>query len=453
MPDPTVPPFEPIAELAVEPATARIYEHGWQSWGPSTTYGLADSPARAASANAHVMGYRQDRRPPPGAFQGEGVLAVQPATGAPVHVFASLQPDADVPSIIAKPRRSGITVSATGPVVHHIDDGPGGIQGALARWADDYAHISDVGPIRQPPTGWCSWYHYFARVSERDIDENLAEIARLDLPIEVVQLDDGYESEIGDWLTLSDQFGSLDGVVSRIRAAGRRAGIWIAPFLVGARSETARRHSEWLVGGPDGPVDAGHNWGQDLYVLDTTHPGALEYIIDAFTTFRAKGIDYFKIDFVYAGALEGQRWEAVGGIAAYRAGLDAIRRAVGDDAYIVGCGAPILPSVGRVDAMRISPDTSPTWRPEDDDISRPSGLASVITGTGRAFQHGRFWVNDPDCLMARPGIEHREELAAHIERFGGLRASSDRLADLDDWGLATTRRILSKPAPALFIDS
>jgi hypothetical protein len=30
-----------------------------------------------------------------------------------------------------------------------------------------------------------------------------------------------------------------------------------------------------------------------------------------------------------------------------------------------------------------------------------------------------------------------------FERFSGLRASSDRIADLDDWGLATTGRVLS----------
>jgi len=29
-----------------------------------------------------------------------------------------------------------------------------------------------------------------------------------------------------------------------------------------------------------------------------------------------------------------------------------------------------------------------------------------------------------------------------VERFGGLRGSSDRLASLDEWGLETTRRLL-----------
>jgi alpha-galactosidase len=71
----------------------------------------------------------------------------------------------------------------------------------------------------------------------------------------------------------------------------------------------------------------------------------------------------------------------------------------------------------------------------------------------QAFQHGCFWVNDPDCLVVRPAVEHRDTLAAHVERFGGLGVSSDRLADLDAWGLETTRRLLAHSPAAPFIAS
>jgi hypothetical protein len=32
----------------------------------------------------------------------------------------------------------------------------------------------------------------------------------------------------------------------------------------------------------------------------------------------------------------------------------------------------------------------------------------------------------------------------HIDHYGGLRSSGDRLRDLDDWGLSTTRRLLRR---------
>src|SRR5207248_7158877 len=131
----------------------------------------------------------------------------------------------------------------------------------------------------------------------------------------------------------------------------------------------------------------------------------------------------------------------------------ALIRAATGDAYLLGCGAPILATVGLVDAMRISPDTGPRYEPRDGDLSQPSSRAATLTGVGRAFMQGRFWVNDPDCLIVRPAVERRDAWAEHVARFGGLRASSDRLADLDDWGLEQTRRLLSDSPTAPFVPS
>jgi hypothetical protein len=37
--------------------------------------------------------------------------------------------------------------------------------------------------------------------------------------------------------------------VARIRGTGRRAGLWLAPFLVSPRSAIYAEHPGWLVGG------------------------------------------------------------------------------------------------------------------------------------------------------------------------------------------------------------
>ena len=139
-------------------------------------------------------------------------------------------------------------------------------------------------------------------------------------------------------------------------------------------------------------------------------------------------------------------------MSAYRCGLDQVRASVGNDAYILGCGAPLLPSVGKVDAMRISADTAPTWEQEHGDMSQPGGASPELSTLARSYMHGRYWVNDPDCLLARPGIEHRERRANLIEHHGGLRGSSDRILALDGWGLDTTARLLrSVPPPKPFL--
>ncbi len=428
---------EVLAVLSVDRERASVYEHGWQSWSPTSTYRLGTRSARPVSELRRVGNYRPDRSWPGAGYAGEGLLAVDPGTGDGVHVFGAPSPDGPVPSVSAVVDGAALVVSADGPVDQLVVPG-GRLEGALARWGEGFARRAGVGAVRPAPTAWCSWYHYFTRVTQADVEENLAAIDDLDLDVEVVQIDDGYQAELGDWLSLSDRFAGLDDIVGRIRGHGRRAGIWVAPFFLGGRSATYRAHPDWVIGG----ADPGTGWDQQLHALDVTHPGAEAYLREVFGTLRSLGIDYFKVDFLFAGAMDGQRAQPVDGVAAYRHGLRVIREAIGEDAYLLGCGAPILPSVGLVDAMRVGPDISHFYEPEDGDLSQPSQRAAADNTRQRAWQHGRFWVNDSDCLVAGPHVERREEWADVVERYGGLRSSSDRLRGLDAWGLETTRRLL-----------
>ena len=437
-----------IASIEVSPEHGRIYEEGWQSWSPSCEYGLLDKPWRASGQLSYRGNYGGTRpAPAPGTFCGEGLLAVDPGTGAPITVLGPDSAADSVPRIVATLAGDRLELSASGPV--QVGERPrrAGLPAALAAFGDGFAARAGVTGLRPAPTLWCSWYHYFTRVTQADMAENIAAIAELDLPVDVVQLDDGYQSEIGDWLSLSDRFDSLAEMVARIRDTGRRAGIWIAPFLAGSRSRLAAEHPDWLIREAGAPVRANHNWDQDTYGLDTTHPGVQAYLREVFGHFTDLGFDFFKTDFLFAAALDGHRHAEVLPVSAYRQGLDLIRESIGD-AYLLGCGAPILPSVGKVDAMRVSPDTGPSFEPDDGDLSRPSGRAAILTSTGRAWQHGRFWINDPDCLIVGPQVENRVALADYIGRVGGLRASSDRIAELDEWGLAQTMALLTDVPPA-----
>ncbi|OIJ65677.1 glycoside hydrolase family 36 protein [Streptomyces mangrovisoli] len=430
-------PFTPVAALPVDPRTARVHEEGWQSWSPSGAYALDAAPYRPTNDNWALVCYRPGRTVPAGTFQGEGLLALDPGDGSPVRLWAAPDPLHAVPSIRLTVHGDHAEIEADGPVKELTGTD---VQGVLGAWADG---LGQPAP-RPAPTVWCSWYEYFTTVTEDDIHENLRAMDTLDLPVDVVQIDDGYQQALGDWLTLSGRFRSRAGIAEAILARGRRAGIWTAPFLVDPASDLAAAHPDWLVRAADGtPLHAGHNWNHDLYALDTTHPDAAAHLTEVFTTLRAEGYDYFKTDFLYAGALDGVRHQDVDALTAYRAGIGLIREAIGADAYLLGCGAPQLPSVGLFDAMRVSPDTAPHRRPEAGDYSQPGQDPAEFTGAGRQWQHGRLWTNDPDCLMARPAVQTRERWAAHVEATGGLVASSDRLLSLDEWGVATTRRLLT----------
>ncbi|MEU6714690.1 glycoside hydrolase family 36 protein [Nonomuraea sp. NPDC046802] len=423
--------FIDVGEIRGRPHEARVFEHGWQSWSPTGRYRWTDTPPRPADGTIQILAYRPETPVPPGVFQGEGLLAIEPGDGS-VELWSAPGP-LEVPSIRVREERGRLVVSADGPVRHHRAEH--GLDQALRDWAAELA-----GPRTFPavPPMWCTWYGYWDQVTDADVIDNLELSRRHGLGADMFLIDDGYEAEIGDWLEPRPGFGSLRRAVDAVTGAGRRAGIWTAPFLVGRRSRIFDEHPDWLVGG----AYAGHMWDQDLAVLDVTHPDAAAYLIEVFGTFAAMGIGHFKLDYLYAGALAGRRHEDIGPIAAYRRGLELIRRGTGPGATLHGCGAPMLPSIGLVDVMRVSPDIAPTLHPKSGDISQPSQLGARLTGAAREFLHARWWVNDPDCIILRPEVEARQEWAAHIERTGGLRGSSDPIAALDAWGLETTRRLM-----------
>jgi alpha-galactosidase len=435
---------EVVGEVRCDVDRAAVFEHGWQSWSPSGWYPAKDRPPRPVSPNTAVMAYRWDSPAPDDAFQGEGLVAVDPGDGGPVRLWSAADPTRSVPSVRVSVQPDRLVVTADEPLV---ETSGANRDAALVAWASGVVRDTGIGPVRALPPGWCTWYGYWSKVTEADVAAELALIRQRDLDARLILLDEGYQADIGDWLVTRDGFGDVARVARRILDDGRAAGIWVAPFLVAAGSRVAQEHPEWLVGG----AYAGHNWDQDQAVLDVTHPGAAAYLDTVFRTFAGCGYTHFKLDFIYAGALAGRRYGQADPIAAYQEGLRIIRAAVGPDAVLHGCGAPILPSLGLVDVMRTSPDTDPAFLPKSGDPSQPGQLGARATGAAREFLHGRFWANDPDCLIVRPEVEDREGWAAHVAASAGLRLASDPIAALDDWGIETTRRLLvpSSPEPTV----
>ncbi|HEY5335898.1 MAG TPA: glycoside hydrolase family 36 protein [Mycobacteriales bacterium] len=437
-----------IAELVVDPMRGRVYETGWQSWSPAGTYPVGATSPRPQRDVWQTMAFRPDRPGPVGGFQSEGLLVVDPGDGGPVHGFCGLSPDRVVPSIRAALTGHVVRVTSDRELATWVSPGP--ISRAVAGWAEQLGSHLGAGPFRPVPPVWCSWYCYWRSVTADVVWDNAVDAARAGIDLGVVQIDDGWQPAIGDWHAPSPRFGDLARLVGRLRDRDLAVGIWLAPHLVGDDSELAHEHPDWLL--PH--VDAGFNWGSRLRVLDLAHPAARENLGQSLRWLKGLGITYFKLDFLYAGAIPDSRRDPTGAVADYRDGLTFIRECVGPESTILGCGAPLLPSVGLVDAMRVSPDIMPSWEPPDGDVSQPGGRAAVLAGRGRQTWHGRLWHNDPDCLLARPGVERRADWAAHLRAVGGLASASDAVRDLDAWGLTVTRELMrpSDPAPASPLD-
>lgn len=427
-----------IAEIDVNPELMSVYAEGWQSWSPSLVFRYNQASPRPDSTRLRDHFYRSGGTEPPAGCRWQadgGLLAVDPASDGRVHIFAA-RDASRIPVVRAAPRGGAVTVSANGPCEHLVLDGPLGA--ALREWAVSWQAGQGITP-RPAPSGWCTWYGHRRKISEEVITANMDAMDRHGLPVDVVQVDDGWQQAIGDW-TPAPGFPAIARLADLARQRGRTLGLWFTPFIADVRAQVVADHPDWWVRDAAAPFGS----RRTVKILDVTHPAAAGYLTSLVAGWTQAGVGYLKADFAWGGAVGGTRYQPdIDGTGAYRLGLRLLRQAAGD-AYLLGCGTPLLASAGAgLDAMRVSPDTGPNWLPPQGDLSQPSGLAAVETGRARGFLHSTWFRADLDCILAHPQTEHREELARHIASLpGGLRISGDRLPELDDWGIRATRQLL-----------
>ncbi|MBV8359425.1 MAG: hypothetical protein JO189_16030, partial [Deltaproteobacteria bacterium] len=171
------------------------------------------------------------------------------------------------------------------------------------------------------------------------------------------------------------------------------------------------------------------------YALDPSHPEFTQHQEQLFHRLAHEfGYGYLKLDFLFAAAADGRRYDPnLTRAQTLRHGLKTIRRGAGDETFLLGCGCPLGPAVGVVDGMRIGPDVAPYW---GGDVEPGTRLA-INAIIARSFMHRRLWLNDPDCLMLRVSEtrlsrEERFALAAAIAVSGGMLLFSDDMSLLDE---------------------
>ena len=297
------------------------------------------------------------------------------------------------------------------------------------------------------PQGWCSWYFYFNTPDEKEIESN-AHVLKEMLPehIEWIQIDDGYQKAVGDW-TENDRFkNGLNTLVKKINKLGFKAGIWVAPFIVSEHSDLFRNEQDWFVKDIDGRFSVvGSNplWLGKFYALDLTHPEVISHIESVFKKLKEEGFEYFKIDFLYHAGLEGVRHnKRMTRGQTLRRGLEAIRRAVGD-AFILGCGAPLGPCIGIVNAMRIGNDIATVWK-----YDWGGGVYQCAINTmSRAILHDRWWINDGDCVLVRQDdnnltLDEIKLWLSVVALSGGSIMLSDRIMEVSKERIHLLEKIL-----------
>ncbi len=254
------------------------------------------------------------------------------------------------------------------------------------------------------PMGWWSWTAFYFGLNEGAALTN-AEVLAAQFKAQgytFFHIDEGYQFARGEYAnpnaTLFPRgFVPLE---SKVRSLGLVPGLWTSPFQVSERSWIYQTHKDWLVHNAQGqPIHAGFVLDEEgarrnvdaLFVLDSTNPGAQEYLRTTYTTLtRDWGIRYIKLDFMDDSAIEGNYFRPnTTALEAQRIGLQVIREAVGEDVLLDKDGSVMLNPVGIVDAGRISCDTGHMF--DATKLAAP-GVAA------RYFMNRNYFVADPDAF-------------------------------------------------------
>jgi hypothetical protein len=263
----------------------------------------------------------------------------------------------------------------------------------------------------RPVVGWCSWFAFLDKVTDRDMRETADVVSEVLRPYgyEYLQIDDGYERGTGLpelWLTPNEKFpGGLEATSRYIRGKGLTPGIWTNATF--SQTDYAARHPQWFVRDPEGRVARG-NWID--HPVDASAPGALDALVrPIYRGLRGMGWEYFKLD-----ALRHLRYEGYNSYRGYferkhlrpgevlRQYVAAVREEVGRDRFLLACWGIRPELVGLVDGCRLGTDgfsyaglaqfnsfNNVVWRNDPDHIElseREAWRSTMVTSlTGSLF--------------------------------------------------------------------
>ena len=310
--------------------------------------------------------------------------------------------------------------------------------------------------------GYTSWYNYFGNIDESIINRDIDNFARVGENADIFQIDDGYQTFVGDWIDPNPaKFPSgMKAVADRIHDKGYMAGLWLAPFNASKKSRVAREHPDWFLKKPNGkPATTIFNWG-GAHTLDIYNEEAREYIAHCFdVVLNEWGFDMVKLDFLYSHCIKPRNGKCRGMLMAE--GMDFLRECVGDK-LILGCGVPLGSAFGIVDACRIGCDVVTRYKGRyytniNLCAEIPSAHNAINNAVFRRHLDGRAFCNDPDVFFLRDYnlkyTDMQKKLLARINHlFGNVLFVSDDVGTYNEEQLELLYKTFA-PSNAIIISA
>lgn len=432
--------------------TDMLFQNGYQSWTFSPERGVRECDTslkycpgfinRAYGFSRYGDRYFYAPKYKKGVLHGYSYAYVR--RGDRYFLFASLAEKSGFTRFIFDTNRNevriekdceGRTISAEYRVFDVIF-----IEGTQDEVFDRYFEMLGIAALsKKCATGYTSWYNCYQDISQTRIESDLEGLKCLPIKPDIFQIDDGFETYVGDWLECDKtKFPcGTKPIAEKITAQGYCAGIWLAPFVCEKNSALYREHPDYLLRDENGkPIYCGSNWS-GAYALDFYNKSVREYIRKSIEKYKSEGFTLFKLDFLYAACMRHRPDKTRGEI------MDevmAFLREICGDAQIIGCGVPLASAFGRVEYCRIGPDVSLDY---DDKAymrlfhaERPSTKHTMMNTLFRRQLSGRAFLNDTDVFILRDDNTsltplQKKALGTLNGLFGGLLFASDEFGKYD----------------------
>ena len=250
-------------------------------------------------------------------------------------------------------------------------------------------------------TGWNTWDYYLNKITPEDIYENIEALRKMPFAdkLDYIVIDDGWQKKWGDW-NANEKFAcGLDTVANRIKEAGFRPGIWIAPLLTDGGVDWFESHTDWICRDDEGNfVREGKK-----YLIDPTVPQARVFILDCFKRLYQNGYRLFKIDYLSPLTNVKDLYDkSTTAYSALSALMADVKKVTGEDTVILGCSLPIQCGANIAPSMRIAVDIH-------NHFSHVRWIAESLTWTW--MYNGVVTRIDPDFLVVRGEETSNEPLS------------------------------------------
>jgi alpha-galactosidase len=419
------------------PADARFFANGFQSQSESRLYGLDEAIPRLHWLAKKRLGFYGDFFVPD-IPRGRGYLhswtyaavhgARQTANGEKMLFLGSLNESTgftlffyDRPNGILTVRKDmeGLRLPHSFPALDFWI-GQGGEQEVFER----YFQLLEIQKnASSPALGWTSG----GNVSEETILQNIENVTNSGLPFNCFQVGDGWQTAVGDWLSVKNSFPKgLGFLAQKIREKDLSPTLWLAPFVADEDSDLVRKNPSWLLKDGRGvPLKIGQFHALDFYNNEVRNylGGVFHQIFDKWV------FDFVTLDWLFVACLapppgktRGQAmWES----------LDFLRKLAGQK-KIIAAGVPLGSAFGLADFFQTGSSSNLVWENKWQSFlgfrERASAFGSLRSALGRWQLSGRaasvFSLGGENCKLSQM---QQQTLLTVNALLGNLLFTSDDL--------------------------